>query len=70
MKSSPGPTTYFQDLIPQKKSSQKNPLLGFLSTTERFHKTKSSISHLGPASYKPDACYRLCSKRKELKTNF
>ncbi|CAF1092005.1 unnamed protein product [Rotaria sordida] len=69
IKSSPGPTTYFQDLFSQRKSShinhEKNSLLGFLSSTERFHKTKLSISHLGPASYTPDACIQLCSKKKK-----
>ncbi|CAF3906385.1 unnamed protein product [Rotaria magnacalcarata] len=68
---SPGPTTYFQNLFSHEKSSQlnqeKNPLLGFLSSTERFHKIKLSNSGPGPASYKPDTCLRLCST-KENKT--
>ncbi|CAF3752606.1 unnamed protein product [Rotaria socialis] len=68
---SPGPTTYFQNLFSHEKPSQlnqeKNPLLGFLSSTERFHKVKLSSSGPGPASYKPDACLRLCST-KENKT--
>jgi hypothetical protein len=68
-KSSPGPIAYFNNSNSQVKSShlihEKNPLVGFLSSTERFSKTKNSISHLGPASYKPDACLRLCSKGKK-----
>ncbi|CAF1033733.1 unnamed protein product [Rotaria sp. Silwood1] len=68
IKPSPGPTTYFQDLFAQRKPSQTNhekiPLFGFLSSTERFSKTKISISHLGPASYKPDTCIQLCSKKR------
>jgi hypothetical protein len=74
IKSSPGPTTYFKDVIPQEKSSSlnqaKNPLFGFLSSTERFEKPQTSILHLGPASYKPNACPRICSKKKQIKTNF
>jgi hypothetical protein len=69
IKSSPGPTTYFKDSIPQQKFSllnhEKNPLFGFLSSTERVQKTKISISHLGPASYKSNYCPQLCSKKKQ-----
>jgi len=61
----PGPTTYFKELISQEKPLQKNPLLGFLSSTERFSKIKNSISHIGPASYKADTCHQLCSKKQK-----
>ncbi len=74
IKSSPGPTTYFKDLISQEKSSKlnqtKNPLFGFLSSTERFEKPKPSILQLGPASYKSNVCPRICSKKKQIKNNF
>jgi hypothetical protein len=63
LKSSPGPTTYFKEVI-SPLNQEKNPSFGFLSSTERFEKTKTSISHLGPASYKPNACPRLCSKKE------
>ncbi|CAF1307354.1 unnamed protein product [Adineta steineri] len=74
LKTSPGPTTYFKDKISQKKSShinrEKNPLFGFLSSTERFHEIKPSFSHLGPVSYKSHLCHQLCTKKKQLNTNF
>ncbi|CAF2749049.1 unnamed protein product [Rotaria sp. Silwood2] len=73
IKTSPGPTTYFKDTFSQRQPSkinqEKTSLLGFLSSTERFHKTKLSISHLGPASYKPEACIRLCSNKTKKQRN-
>jgi hypothetical protein len=74
IQSLPGPTTYFQDSILSHKSPpmnhEKKSLFGFLSSTERFPKTQTSYSHLGPTSYKPNACLQLCSKKKNINTNF
>ncbi|UJR31352.1 hypothetical protein I4U23_018848 [Adineta vaga] len=63
--SSPGPTTYFKELLSQSTKEKKNSFAGFLSSTERFHSTKSSFSHLGPASYHPNTCSHSCSKKKQ-----
>lgn len=68
-KCTPGPTTYFPTRSTQEKrvpvTHEQNTLLGFLSSTERFPKTKAFLSPLGPASYAPHACFHSCSKRRK-----
>lgn len=65
LKSSPGPTTYFNNSTSQ-SNHNKNPLIGFLSSTERFSKNKSLLSYPGPASYQSHACSPICSKKKQI----